>query len=309
VRFGVVLPQNASADLARDVVEVARTAEESGYDSLWVYERVLFPLAPTDGLYGQPGAAWPDTYRSTADPLTVLTAAAAVTERVRLGTAVLIAGLHGTHQLACRLATVDQLSGGRVVAGLGGGWSSDEFRATGGDFAHRGRALDETIDGLTALWGPDPVTYRDSRMRIDNALVSPKPVGRIPILLGGGYTAKAADRIARKADGWLASGLPVPALLARFATIRERAEGYGRDPAGLSLVALTYPQVTEAAIDGPRAPFQGSLDQIVDELGELAAGGAHEVIFAFGPVGGAELITRARVLLAAVTAAGLHHRA
>ena len=98
--------------------------------------------------------------RQTADPLAVLTAAAVVTEEVRLGTAVLIAALHTPVQLAKALATIDQISGGRMVAGMGPGWSTDELQATGATRADRGRFLDETLDVFDAVWGPDPVTFR-----------------------------------------------------------------------------------------------------------------------------------------------------
>src|SRR5882757_7463685 len=112
MRFGFYLPQGQMADPRHDVTLVAREAERIGYDSLWVFERVLFPLNPADGMYGVPGLAWADLYRHTADPLTVLTLAASVTENVPLGTGVLVAGLHQPHSLARTMATLDQLSGG-----------------------------------------------------------------------------------------------------------------------------------------------------------------------------------------------------
>lgn len=92
--------------------------------------------------------------------MTVLAAAAVVTERVRLGTSVMVAGLHQPLQLAKRFATLDQISGGRVAAGLGTGWAVDEFEAVGVAKSDRGRLLDETLDVFNAAWGPDPVNYR-----------------------------------------------------------------------------------------------------------------------------------------------------
>ena len=129
IRLGLGLPQLRQYDLAKDVTDVARAAERTGYDSVWVYERLLVPESPTQGLYGVPGLPWPDWYRGMAHPLVTLTLAAAVTERVRLGTGVVVAPLHGPVQLAKALATLDAASGGRVVAGLGTGWSTDEFAA------------------------------------------------------------------------------------------------------------------------------------------------------------------------------------
>lgn len=161
MRFGIGLPQRGGVDLARDVVETARGAEEAGFDSLWVYERLLFPVSPRDGMYGVDGLPWLPAYESTADPLTVMAAATAVTERVRIGSSALVASLHVPVQLAKALATLDRLGGGgRLAVGLGNGWSGDELEAVGGSLAERGRRLDETLDVLAAAWGPDPVAYQ-----------------------------------------------------------------------------------------------------------------------------------------------------
>ncbi len=176
MRLGLRLPQRVGTDLRHDVTEVAGAAERAGFDSVWAWERLLFPVAPRDSF--TPGAPWPSAYRQAADPLTVLAAAAVVTERVRLGTSVIVAGLHQPLQLAKRFATLDQISGGRVVAGLGTGWAVDEFEAVGMAKSERGRLLDETLDVFDAAWGPDPVNYRGPHTLIDNAYVLPKPLRR-----------------------------------------------------------------------------------------------------------------------------------
>ena len=307
MEFGLALPQSEGVDLSRDVVMIAREAELAGFASLWVYERALFPLNPSDGMYGVPGLAWIDAYRSTADPLTVLAVAAAVTERVRLGTCVLVAGLHSTLHIARAMATLDQVTGGgRIVAGLGSGWSSDESRAVGADFRARGQALDETIQALRALWGPDPVTYRDSRMAVENALVSPKPSGRIPVLLGGGVTRVAMERIARVADGWLPTGIPVSMMAQRLREIRKLAVTFGRRADDVRMVPLVHVSVSDQPSGADRAPFQGSVAQIVEDVAEVAQAGAHEVILAQpGFTSGKEFLNRSMDLLDGLRDAGL----
>ena len=114
------------------MVTVARAAEEIGYDGVWVFERVLVPENPDQGLYGIPNLAWPDYYRSVADPLVTLAAAAAVTERVRLGSAVLIAPLHQPFQLARGLATLDAVSAAASspASAPAGRWTSTRPRAS-----------------------------------------------------------------------------------------------------------------------------------------------------------------------------------
>ncbi|OBG39315.1 MULTISPECIES: TIGR03619 family F420-dependent LLM class oxidoreductase [Mycolicibacter] len=289
MKLGLRLPQGLGTDLRHDVVEAARTAEAAGYASLWTYERLLFPESPVDP-YSPTTVEWPESSRQAADPLAVLTAAAVVTERVRLGTAVLIAALHTPVQLAKALATVDQISGGRVVAGLGTGWSSDELRATGATRADRGRFLDETLDVFNAAWGPDPVTVRGPRTVIDRASVLPKPVSRIPVLLGGGgnnlgrrTSSKALQRIAEHADGWLpvlTNTGPAGAAELRtgWACIREMASVAGRDASSMQMVVVGNVTFTGRPANSERSAFVGTLDQIMDDIRTAEEAGADELI-------------------------------
>lgn len=162
-RLGLSLPQMKQYDIGRDIPAVARAAEEIGYESLWVFERILFPEPARQGLYGVPGLPWPDQYRSVADPLVSLTLAAAVTERARLGTSVLVAPLHVPFQLARALATLDAASGGRVVAGIGTGWSHDEYAAAAvAPFEKRGQVWTSCSTCSRPCGAPTPCVTRAS---------------------------------------------------------------------------------------------------------------------------------------------------
>jgi probable F420-dependent oxidoreductase len=268
-------------DLQHDVVEAARTAEAAGYASLWTYERLLFPQTPAESYAELPNVPWPAHSRQAADPMAVLTAAAVATEQVRLGIAVLVAALHTPVQLAKALATIDQISGGRMIAGMGTGWSTDEFQATGATRADRGRFLDETLDVFDAVWGPDPVTFRSPRVVIDNASVLPKPATKIPVMLGGG--SKAVQRIAKRADGWLpVPTTPGPAgaaeLRASWDRIREMASEYGRDTSRMEMVVVGNVTFTDRPAGPDRSAFVGTLDQIMDDVQMAAEAGADELI-------------------------------
>jgi len=280
VKLGLRLPQRLGVDLQHDVVEAARTAEAAGYASLWTYERLLFPKSPLEP-YAPPNVPWPEHSRQVADSLAVLTAAAVATEQVRLGTALLIAAQHTPVQLAKALATIDQISGGRMIAGMGPGWSSDDLRATGATRADRGRFLDETLDVFDAVWGPDPVTFRSPRVVIDNASVLPKPATKIPVMLGGG--SKAVQRIAKRADGWLpVPTTPGPAgaaeLRASWDRIREMASEYGRDTSRMEMVVVGNVTFTDRPAGPDRSAFVGTLDQIMDDVRTAAEAGADELI-------------------------------
>ena len=282
MRLGLRLPQRLGVDLQHDVVEAARTAEAAGYASLWTYERLLFPQTPAESYAELPDVPWPAHSRQAADPLAVLTAAAVATEQVRLGIAVLVAALHTPVQLAKALATIDQISGGRMIAGMGTGWSTDEFQATGATRADRGRFLDETLDVFDAVWGPDPVTFRSPRVVIDNASVLPKPATKIPVMLGGG-SSKAVQRIAKRADGWLpVPTTPGPAgaaeLRASWDRIREMASEYGRDTSRMEMVVVGNVTFTDRPAGPDRSAFVGTLDQIMDDVQMAAEAGADELI-------------------------------
>lgn len=288
MKLGLRLPQRLGVDLRHDLVEAARTAEAAGYASLWTYERLLFPDNPVEK-YADTDMPWPEGSRQAADPLAVLTAAAVATEKVRLGTSVLVAALHTPVQLAKELATIDQISGGRIVAGMAAGWATDELQATGTTRADRGRLLDETLDVFDAVWGPDPVTFRGPGVVIDNAAVLPKPVSKIPVMLGGGGSnvehtgAKALERIAKRADGWLPLlTTPGPAgaaeLRASWDRIRELASGFGRDTSRMEMVVVGNITFTDRPAGPGRSAFVGTLDQIMDDVATAAEAGADELI-------------------------------
>ncbi|ROP54486.1 LLM class F420-dependent oxidoreductase [Streptomyces sp. PanSC9] len=277
-RLGLGLPQMRQYSIGDDVPRVARAAEEIGYDSLWVFERALFPEPATQGLYGIEGLPWPDRYRAVADPLVTLTLAAAATRRVELGSSVLVAPLHLPFQLAKALATLDAASGGRVVAGLGTGWSLDEYAASGvRPFEERGRVLDEIIEVCRAVWGPDPVVHEGTVARIASAVVGPKPARPIPILLAAG-NGRALRRLVDHADGWLPTGTGAEQVAAQWRRLRDMAEERGRT-GPIRTVLRANTGVRAKPYEGAdRRPFQGSVDQIVADLVDHARIGLDEIL-------------------------------
>ncbi|QNS07383.1 LLM class F420-dependent oxidoreductase [Streptomyces xanthii] len=277
-RLGLSLPQMKQYSIGRDIPEVARAAEATGYESLWVFERILFPEPATQGLYGIPGLPWPDQYRSVADPLVSLTLAASATSRARLGTSVLVAPLHVPFQLARSLASLDAASGGRVVAGLGTGWSHDEYAAASvAPFERRGQVLDELIDVCRAVWGPDPVAYEGELTTIAPSEVGPKPAGPLPILLPAN-SPKAMRRLVDRADGWMPVSMGTEALAREFAGLRALAEERGRTAPLQSVLRANTQYTREAYTGDDRAPFQGSVDQIVEDLAAHAEVGVEEIL-------------------------------
>ncbi len=308
LKFGIGLPQTRNFG-PRDVVTAARAFEDIGFDSLWVFERVLFPedQSGPHGLYGAPGLPWPERYSGVADPLLTLTAAAAVTERAELGTCVLLPPLHLPFALARTLAGLDAFSNGRLLAGLGTGWSIDEYAAVAPrPFAERGAALDEFLDLAAAVWGPDPVTFANERYQIAPAQIGPKPARPIPLLLAG-TNSKALSRVARRGDGWLMTGAAPADVGATLSRVRELAAEAGRKPADITgYFQLAVTSLDEVPAAG-RAPYGGSIPQLVEDIAALAEAGVGHVFAQLSNVtrDASELLDRAAELHAAVREAGL----
>jgi len=286
MQIGINVAQFGTSAIPQAVCASAEAAEALGYHSLWVFDRLLAPLEPAAGYLGD--EPLPEEQATSLDPLATLTYAAAVTERVRLGTSVLAGPWYPPLLLARSLASLDVLSGGRLTVGLGLGWSPDERRAAGVEPRLLGARQEELLDVLAAAWGPDPVSHRGSRSTISPSVIGLKPLQRPrpPILLASRSQA-GFDRIARRADGWNPTGVPVEALAPTFAAIRDLAAGHGRDPDALTLIVRADVHLTDRPIDGDRPGYHGHLEQIADDLAATARAGAHEVIL--GLVGGGGL--------------------
>ena len=267
-KLGLALPQMAQYNIGRDVPLVARAAEATGYESVYVFERTLAPQdqSGAHGLYTVPGLPWPEHYRKVADPLVTLTLAGAVTQRVKLGTSVLVAGYHGSFELARSYASLDNATGGRVVLGLGTGWSSDEYDAASVvPIAKRGAALDELLGVTAAVWGPDPVSYQGQWTTIAPAEVGPKPASPIPVFLAA-TNQPSFRRVAERADGWMPIAGAPDQLAGQYQTLQELAAASGRTRPVRAIGRANATYSAKPFEGEGRQPFQGSVEQIVEDL-------------------------------------------
>ncbi|MFI1916438.1 TIGR03619 family F420-dependent LLM class oxidoreductase [Nocardia sp. NPDC020380] len=286
MKIGFNLPQHgAQASDGAKVAYYAAEVEKAGAESLWVGERLLAATNPKVGYGGK--STIPDEFNSVLDPFVLLGIAAAATEHARLGTNVLIAPLHRPVHLARSLTTIDVVSGGRLIAGFGIGWSPEEFEAADVPFTHRGARLDETLDALQAIWTTDPAGYRGRFVTVPEHRSELKPVQRPhpPIHLGA-FNPAGLERIGRRGDGWLPV-VPVPGppgwgkqLLKLRAIIDRAAEQAGRDPGTIGTVlrvnvaAGTDPARIDEAIESVHAEtgyddFFVDLMYITDTVDEM----------------------------------------
>lgn len=280
MRIGFNLPHMGPAAGPDAITALATRAEEIGYSSLWVTERLLYPLKPSVPYVATPDGSLPDPYRTVIDPLTSLAFVAGQTSRIRIGTSVLNLPWYNPTLLARSLTALDVLSKGRLNVGFGTGWSPDEYAAAGSDWRRRGRRADENLEALIAIWTTDPVTFEGETFRIPTSVIGPKPVQRPhPPILMAAYTEATMARVARFADAWLPVGVPIDGMKAMLAAIRQMAGDFGRDPERIELVVRANVELHESPLGDDRFIFAGSLDQIRGDLAGVREAGAAEVHF------------------------------
>jgi probable F420-dependent oxidoreductase len=279
MRVGFTVPQFGPDAGPETLQEVARLAEELGSDSLWVAERLLYPVNPKSPYPATADGSLPLAYRRSLDPLAILAYLAAATSRVRIGTFINLT-FHNPVLLARELGTIDVLSHGRLDVGLGVGWSSDEFEAIGVPMRDRGRRAEEALQVIEAIWRDNPVEFEGRYFRVPESFFDLKPVQkpRPPIYMGA-YTPATMDRVARLADGWLPSGLPLGAMEQMFAAIKQGAAEAGRDPSDLKLTVIAHPEFHSAPLGDDRSIFAGSAEQIEVDILATRRLGANEIIF------------------------------
>jgi probable F420-dependent oxidoreductase len=279
MELGVALPTSGPLAGPANIARVAQEVERLGYDSLWTYERLLRPTAHVAMGGGEPQPV-PEIYRLTYEPLETLSYVAALTERIKLGTSIVDALLHPAIVLAKRFATLDQLSEGRAIAGLGQGWMPQEFAAANVPMSRIGAGLDEVVAAMRACWGPDPVAYHGRFTEIAESEINPKPVqARVPVLVGA-MTPAGVRRAARIADGLNPVALSRDMLLGLTTAFRSAVAELGRDPASVTVVARANVPITADPIGADRPFLGGAPRQIADDLAGLEGTGVDHVLFA-----------------------------
>ena len=226
VGFGLALrnftPHTATPDI-REVLDYAARAEQMGFSSLWAWDHILL------------GSKNPFAF---LESLSVLAALAVTTEKVRLGTGVLVLPLRNPVVLAKVTSTIDRMSGGRLVLGVASGWYEREFEAVGVPFAERGRVFERNAEILKRFWTEERVDGSEDGMEFRGAVMLPRPLQQPrPQLLFGGYVDKVLRRVATTSDGWLTYFYTPESFAGAWQRILRHAEEAGRDPATLDNVA------------------------------------------------------------------------
>jgi probable F420-dependent oxidoreductase len=247
------------------ITAVAVRAEELGFDAILLNDHLIVDGTPRS-------APWANTF----DPLITLSYLAARTTRIRLGTSVLIMPYRNPIATAKQLATLDQLSGGRVIAGVGVGWSEAESDALGVPFRERGARTTEYLRVWQACWGPDPITFRGRFFSFTDMRARPKPrqEPHPPIWIGGGSDG-ALRRTAEFAQIWQPMQMPLEELGSRQSALQQACRQIGRSdvPPTRMSVRVGFREGAGVPGSGERLLGQGSVDQVVEDFRHLRAAG------------------------------------
>jgi probable F420-dependent oxidoreductase len=226
----------------RRTLAYACAMDEAGVDRVVVSDHVVFgenlEAYADASIGGQAGGRQPTgPDGSWLEPLTVLTAIAATTSRIRLGTAILLAALRRPAVLAKQLATLDVLSDGRIDLGVGVGWQREEYDAAGLSFEDRGRLLDHTLEVCQTLWTQQRASYQSEELTFERIHQMPKPVqpGGVPVWVSGTVNNAVARRIARFGSGWIPWGPAYADMPGSIAAMKDKVRGFGGDPTDLQV--------------------------------------------------------------------------
>lgn len=290
MQIGLMFANTGVGTSAESAVTVAEHAEAAGLDSLWTVEHVVipagyasrYPYSPTGRMSGGEDVSIPD-------PLIWLAYVAARTSRLLLCTGVLILPQRSPLITAKEVATLDQLSGGRVRLGVGIGWLREEFEAIGVPFEERAARTEEAIAALRTLWSQEEPTFAGSFYRFQDARMWPKPVrGTVPVVIGG-HSEAAARRAGRLGDGYFPASADPASIPGLIEVMRDAAARAGRDPATL-----------EVTVGGPPRPealermAALGVDRVVVPLRAADLDGAHATIEAAAEAGRAAGVLTAR---------------
>lgn len=274
MKIGITLPQCGENATIENVLSVARGAEEIGLDSLWITERLIWPLHPRTPYPASPDGDLPVEYQQVLEPLATLAFVAAHTRTIQLGTSVIDILFHNPIVLAKQLTTIDLISRGRLIFGAGIGWSEDEYQVSNVPFQNRGKRADEFLEVLKRCWSDDVVEFQGEFYQVPPCKIGPRPFQKPhPKILVAGFVPQTVERVVRLGNGYLPIFMgPLQELKESLELLRKKADEAGSESSRFEVVVLGFPQVMkEPAPDGDRFPMSGSYKQIGEDLGKLKA--------------------------------------
>ena len=282
MKLGIALPQLGDWATPENIITVSQKAEELVYNSVWVQERLLFPLNPKKPYPVTPDGSLPEGYKYVLDPIISLSYAAANTKNIRIGTSIINVAYHTPVVLAKQLATLDHISGGRLDFGVGLGWSEDEYDATNVEFKNRGDRVDEFLKCLITLWVEDEPEFNGTYYKVPRSIVNPKPLQNpYPVITIGGFSPRTFERAVTLGDGYNGITLPFDQMAGVIDTLRNSADSFNRDFDKLEIVCRSAPVIMDESPGGERITLVGTPDEIKEDIERYDELGVSEIIMDF----------------------------
>ena len=293
MQIGFNLPVSGPMATAETMARVARLGEELGFDYLTLTDHVALPDTSVPGYpYSESGSFYSPEPGHRMEQLTATAWVAAKTEKIRLVLAVMVVPHRPAVVTAKMLSTIDVLSGGRLVLGIGAGWLKVEIDAVATTpFEERGAVTDEYIDAFRAIWTQERINFDGKYTKINDLLIDPKPVQKpYPPIWVGGESGPSMRRAARVGDAWYPIGSnnahlldTAPRLAAGIARLRKLTEAAGRDPmaVGVTYRVKRYAFAAPPASDGNRRLFSGTIDDVLEDIATLRKLGVTAMDFDF----------------------------
>ena len=291
MKVGLVVPQAGINATKENLITFIHLAEREGFESLWVYDRMLYAINPQQGYGGTPDKKeWPEYFKNVLDPLTTLAFIAANTSKVNLGTCIIDMVFHNPITLAKEFTTIDILSEGRTICGLGIGWSKDEYLAANIPYEKRGERANEILQAMKKVWTADIVEFNGDFYKVPKSIIGPKPIQKPhPKILLGGFSPKTFERMIKYGDGYIG------VLIGSFEYFANSLKMFNNAikksskrniRSDFDLTILTYPYLFTNSSENDhhhhnRPPMTGrTIDEIGSDLSKLKSFGVDRVILA-----------------------------
>jgi probable F420-dependent oxidoreductase len=287
MQFGLGLPTAGAAASGPNIITFAQRAEALGFESLWCGDHIILPTAGTNQYpYTADGSFSRPTDIGFLETLTVLSYAAAVTERIRLGSTVIILPYRNPIAQAKMFASLDVLSGGRAICGVGVGWLEKEFDTLGVPYAERGPMSDEFLQIFRILWSEEHPEFRGRFYRFDGIQFQPKPLQRpLPIWVGG-HSKRAIRRAVTYGHAWHPTRQTPQYVAEHLPYVRQEAERLGRDPDSITISLKRSVHLTDIGL-AAEGPFRsgnalvGPTQAIIDDAKHCQDLGIHQLTYDF----------------------------
>ena len=283
MKVGLVVPQFGINSTKKNLITFIQLAEKEKFESFWVSDRMLCPLNPQQPYPGTPDKReWPDYFQNVLYPLTTLAFIAANTSNTKLGACVIDMLFHNPVTLAKEFTTIDILSGGRIICGLGIGWSKEEYLTANIPYVKRGEDLNEILQVMKKIWIEDIVEFDGKFYKIPKSKIGPKPTQKPhPKILLGGFSPKTFARMVQYGDGYIgALGGSFEYFENSIKMFNDLIKKRTRERKDFDLTILTFPYILTRSPENERAPMNGTIEEIASDLSKLKSFGLDRVIFA-----------------------------